>query len=145
MNSVSTNESEQCLESRLGWVHRVHTLNPGCAPTVRALRLGRTYSARWAPCRGLPRPYRGFPPAVSWSCRCAHVSAGAPCRSAAVFALDHDTIFVSRLDSPIASTTRRVARAAVRVAAPNVVSWSIAASYHSLACCITTQSRPPQP
>ena len=39
---------EQCPKSdlktvispKLGWVHQVHTLNPGCAPTAHALRPG---------------------------------------------------------------------------------------------------------
>ena len=40
MNNVPNNDSEQCIELRLGWVRRVHTLNPSWAP-------GR-------PCRGAP-------------------------------------------------------------------------------------------
>ena len=50
MNSVSNSDSKQCTESKLGWVHRMHTLNPNCAPTARALRPGR---ARTTPCRGV--------------------------------------------------------------------------------------------
>ena len=33
-------DSETVLSPKLGWVHRVHTLNPGCAPTAHALRPG---------------------------------------------------------------------------------------------------------
>ena len=64
MNSVPNSDSEQCTESRLGWVHRVHTLNPGWAPTARWAGL---IVAHQAPCRGRvaahPRPY------------CSHVAA----------------------------------------------------------------------
>ena len=44
MNSDPNSDSEQCTESRLGWVHRVHTMNPSCAPTTRALRRGCSHS-----------------------------------------------------------------------------------------------------
>ena len=45
MNSVLNNDSEQCPESKLGWVHQVDTLNPAYAHRPRALCPGR-------PCRG---------------------------------------------------------------------------------------------
>ena len=53
--------------SKLGWVHRVHTLNPGCAHRSGALRPISAHSVRWASCRGVrwamswppSRPYRG--------------------------------------------------------------------------------------
>ena len=35
MNSVQNSTSELCIESKLGWVHQVHTLNPGCAHRPR--------------------------------------------------------------------------------------------------------------
>ena len=50
MNSVRDSDSEQCTESKLGWVHHVHTL-------TQAARPGRAHSACWAPCRG-PLPDR---------------------------------------------------------------------------------------
>ena len=44
MNSVHEqcliSDSETVLSPKLGWVHQVHTLNPGCVPTARALRPG---------------------------------------------------------------------------------------------------------
>ena len=71
MNSVPNSDSEQCIESRLGWVHRMHTLNPSCVPTARALRLGcglgavswRTLGCVVAPsrsCRRCPLPCRNL-------------------------------------------------------------------------------------
>ena len=51
MNSVPNSDSEQCPESRLSWVHKVHmvhTLNPSCAPTMRTQRPG--HATRWAGC-----------------------------------------------------------------------------------------------
>ena len=41
-------DSEQCTESRLDWVHRVHTLNLGC-----------THAARWAGHIVAHQAYRG--------------------------------------------------------------------------------------
>ena len=52
MNSVPNNDSKQCTESKLGWVHRVHTLNPSCAP--QAVRKAPCRGARWG------RPRRTF-------------------------------------------------------------------------------------
>ena len=34
------NDSKTVLSPKLGWVHQVHTLNPGSAPTAHALRPG---------------------------------------------------------------------------------------------------------
>ena len=45
MNSVPNSDSEQCPKSKLGLVHRVHTMNPSCAPTARAAPRPRAHSA----------------------------------------------------------------------------------------------------
>ena len=45
MNSDSNSDSEQCTESKLGRVHRVHTLNPGCEHTAPRPRASRTLGA----------------------------------------------------------------------------------------------------
>ena len=63
MNSVPNSDSEQCPESKLGWVHRVRTLGTGCkhtAPRPRAQRAlgvlswrtGRHVAGHALPCRG---------------------------------------------------------------------------------------------
>ena len=78
MNSVQNSDSKQCTESRLGWVHRVHTLNLGCAPIARWA--GRVVAHRgciMAPLSAVSR----LCPAISWPCHRAHVRAGTPCRS----------------------------------------------------------------
>ena len=83
MNSVPNSESEQCTESKLGWVHRGHTQQ---TLTARTLREHSIQAARMAPCRGARW-------VVSWStrrhvaghalpCHCAHARADAPCRRA---------------------------------------------------------------
>ena len=69
MNNAHS-DLEQCTESKLGWVHQVHTLNPACAPTAprsRAQRAlgavswhqGAVSQAQHRPCCKPPRPYRG--------------------------------------------------------------------------------------
>ena len=56
MNSVPNSDSEQCTESKLGWVHQMNTLNPSCAQRPRALH------PCW-PCRGR---VVGLCPTLSW-------------------------------------------------------------------------------
>ena len=81
MNSDPNSDSKQCPESKLGWVHKVHTQGPGCAHTARTLRPGRA------------TPRSG---AVSWRrivaplrlCRSVHWLCRAP--------PGHDTKFVSQ-------------------------------------------------
>ena len=97
MNSVPNNDSKQCTESKLGWVHRVHTLNPSCAP--QAVRKAPCRGARWGrprltfdrrcracarrcracarPCRACTRPCR----ACARPCHCPHARASTPCRN----------------------------------------------------------------
>ena len=81
MNSVQNSDSEQYPESRLGLVHRVYTLNPGCAPTTRAQRPGRAHGVvLWRALGHIVALSRSF----RWhvlSCRCAHARAVAPCCS----------------------------------------------------------------
>ena len=82
-NSVPNSDSEQCIESRLGWVHRVHTLNPSCA---HAARWASRVVAHQATCR---RP----PPTASWpssrSCRSAHRLCRRPGHASCRHALAH--------------------------------------------------------
>ena len=72
MNSVSNSDSEQCPESRLGWVHKVHTLNPSCAHIASALRPGSAQRRVVACALGhivVPSPIVSrLCPAVSWPC-----------------------------------------------------------------------------
>ena len=71
MNSDPNSESEQYTELRLGWVHRVHTLNPGCPRTAPRPRARRNVVARVRLCRGtLPGCVAGAPCLVT-----AHSSA----------------------------------------------------------------------
>ena len=68
-NSGPNSDSEQCTESKLGWVHQVHTLNPACSPrptvsqpvAVRVAACGRS-------CRRLRRPCRSLWSVVSQAC-----------------------------------------------------------------------------
>ena len=69
MNSVSNSDSKQYTESKLSWVHQVHTLTQA----VCTLRVGPAVS--WRTRRSVaasPWPYRGLPPIVSWACCNAH-------------------------------------------------------------------------
>ena len=89
MNSVPNSDSEQCPESKLGWVHRVHILGPGCA---HAPHWAYRVVASQAPCH---RP----PPTVSWTssrlCRSAHRSCRRSCHALC--------------RAPVCATARRVA------------------------------------
>ena len=91
MNSVPNSDSEQCTESKLGWVHRVHTQRTLAARTVGP---GHTHCAQTERIAPRPRPHRVVlwravcriaspapdlsqaPSAVSWPCRCTHSHAG---------------------------------------------------------------------
>ena len=99
MNSVPNSDSEQCTESKLGWVHQVHTLTQlartgrahctqaghvtavswraGCcivspAPAVSQawLAVSRIVLPCRAPCREPSAQYRGASYAVSQPCCC---------------------------------------------------------------------------
>ena len=80
MNSGPNSDSKQCPESKLGQVHSVHTLDPGCAHAARSLRLGpQCHVVSWralAPCRGcapaVSQPVAGFVMAMSQACRCGY-------------------------------------------------------------------------
>ena len=91
MNIVLNCDSEQCPESKLGWVH---TQVPGCAHHACALHLGRAHIARWALCRE--------------PCRRLCCARTLPCRRATAFTPDHDT--------KICIATQSLLRAARRVA-----------------------------
>ena len=101
MNSVPNNDSEQYTESKLGWVHQVHTLNPACAHRPRALCPGQ-------PCRSR---VMGLCPVVSR------------------LMVGHVASLVGGVASCIVThpaprlCARAVSRAAARVAAPSAVSW----------------------
>ena len=58
MNNVPNSDSEQCTESKLGWVHQVHTLTQAARTAPRPCAQRRVAGLAW-PCR---RPG----PAVSW-------------------------------------------------------------------------------
>ena len=64
MNSVPNNDSEQCIESKLGWVHTQRTL------AARPLRGHNAQAACTESCRGAPRPYRGPLPGRVTSAPC---------------------------------------------------------------------------
>ena len=59
MNSGPNSDSKQCTESKLGWVHQVHTLNPACSPR----------SAVSQPVAGRVAGFAGRVAAYSRSCR----------------------------------------------------------------------------
>ena len=75
MNNVSNNDSEQCTESKLGWVHRVHTQ---WTLAGRTLRAHSAQAGRVATCRGrtsaVSQHVVGRVVAVSQACRYAHAS-----------------------------------------------------------------------
>ena len=74
-----------CTELRLGWVHRVHTPNPGCAPTARLAGCVVAHYGRIVVHRGrIVAPLSVVSrlcTTLSWSCRWAHPRAGTPCRN----------------------------------------------------------------
>ena len=127
INSDPNSGLEQCTESKLGRMHRVHTLNPGCAHTMRALCPGLVHAASWAPCCG-----------THWRCvvallrLCLALCRG-PCRKPP----GHDTEIISRLNSCC------VARATARVSwfLCHVVGRCCVVS-QPLACCVATSSLP---
>ena len=131
MNSVLNSDSEQCTESRLGWVHRVHTLNPGCAPTARTQpvswhAIGRIVAPSRS-CRGSPLP-----------CHCAHARTGAPCRSLPAY----DTKIVSRHIASTASAPRALPCISQL---PASYRGALLRRIASLLQCIATQRSPPPP
>ena len=77
MNSVPTVTQNSALSPKLGWVHQVHTLNPGCAQRPRALRPGRLCRgpvpdrivACDRPCRKPSRPCRRPGPCLACTAR----------------------------------------------------------------------------
>ena len=70
-NSDPNSDSKQCPESKLGWVHRVHTQGPSCAPTAPRL---------WAQCRvvACTGAISWLCPAVSQAMSCAHAAVSSP-------------------------------------------------------------------
>ena len=140
-------DPKQCLESKLGQVHSVYTpmaqaAHTLCTGPAVSWHTRRHVVAHQAPCRGLPSSYRSLCPAVSWPCR-RRVAAHMRALVRRVVALCRDTrpcrrplpVTIQNLyhdPSPcLTRTTRRVARAAARVAAPSAVSWCIATLYRS--------------
>ena len=59
MISDPNSDSEQCTESKLGYVHSEHTQSPGYMHAVPKPSAGRRVMAHWA-------PYRGALGIVSW-------------------------------------------------------------------------------
>ena len=94
MNNDPNSDCEQCIGSKLGWVHNVHTQNPRLrahyTQATRTPRVGRRVVDHLAPCRGPP-------PAVSRvSQRFYAMSQGTGCHVVARVAtqrlsLRHDT------------------------------------------------------
>ena len=61
MNSVPNSDSEQCTESKLGWIHQMHTLaQPGRTGHAHYAQAGCVAAMSWA----YARPYRGLWSAV---------------------------------------------------------------------------------
>ena len=71
-NSVPNSDSEQCTESKLGWVHQVHTL----AQPTRTSRAHCAQAGLVVVRTGQARPCRNAHPAVSCAVPCS------PCRRA---------------------------------------------------------------
>ena len=92
MNSVQNSDSEQCTESKLGWVHQVHTLTQAvrtgrahCTQAVRIARAGRCVMASIGLYRAPPPPPPPPPPGriVAEPDRvAARTRAQGPCRCA---------------------------------------------------------------
>ena len=62
MNSVLNSDSKQCTESKLGWVHQVHTLaQPARTGREHCTQAGHVATVSWA----CARPYRDLWPTVS--------------------------------------------------------------------------------
>ena len=80
MNSDPNSYLEQCTESKLGQVHKVHTLNPGYARTAPRPLAQRRIAVHTGPCHGpghsahWPCPYRRLP------CRSTVLCSLLPCR-----------------------------------------------------------------
>ena len=80
LNSDPNCDSEQCTESKLCQVHKVHTLNPGYAHSAPRPRVKHRVAAHTGPCRGLccsahwSCPYRCLP------CRSVVLCSLLPCR-----------------------------------------------------------------
>ena len=126
MNSDSNSDSEQCTESKLGRVHRVHTLNPSCARIAPMPCAQRRVVAHWASCRGrfVGRVTRCVAAPVV-PCRCSR----APCPRAVSHAL-----------LPCHSSSAPCHRALLRhIAAPGVLCRDARPpSYHDTNDCIVT-------
>ena len=72
MNNVPNSDSEQCTESKLGWVHQVHTLTQAARTAPRPCAQRRVAGLAW-PCR---RP--GLAVSQAWPGRV--VAPSRPCR-----------------------------------------------------------------
>ena len=92
MNIVLNSDSEQCTESKLGWVHQVRTLAQAARPLrthcAQAARKASCHDARWVV--SWPTRDRVVVPSLSCrrsplSCCYAHARTGAPCRIEATF------------------------------------------------------------
>ena len=96
MNSVPNSDSEQRTESKLGWVHQVHTLNPAYAPTAPRPQAQSALGAMsWSPLGRVVAPSL----TVSWSSPAVSLRACAHWRTVSqrcVPPLDHDTKIVLR-------------------------------------------------
>ena len=107
MNSDPNSDLEQCTESKLGRVHKVHTQR---TLIERTLRPGLTHTARWAPCLGVHWRYIVDVPSRVTG-RVTHAS----CR--VVAPSDHDTKMVSQ-PKPCRTPCRSAAAPCHNLSAP---------------------------
>ena len=137
MNSAPNSDSKQCPESKLSWVHRVHTQRTLAAS---ALRPGHSHNVRWALCRGRAQPCRRHPPAVSLRARARwHAVSqrlGLPCRSLPAC----NTKIVSRHRAPAPCAPR-----ALQCMSQLLASYrgALLRRIAALLRCIATQRSPP--
>ena len=118
MNSVPNSDSEQYTESKLGWVHQVHTQNPSCAPTMRLGRalsriVARSGTVSWPSTGRVVGPLRPYSGCSTRTPACAVprvLQLCTPYRSAAACCIaiqpsnqaasSHDTIYYIATQSP---------------------------------------------
>ena len=148
MNSALNSDSKQCLESKLSWVHKVHTQRTLVA---RTLLLGRAHTT---PRPSAQRRVASLPSVVSWpSSRPCRRSCRALCRSPCHSFLSSVVLFPAvswRMPGRVAAlyrdtlSARPRARAgrpyrspAGRIMAPG---WPCRRTLlHAQACCVTIQ------
>ena len=89
MNSDLNSDSEQCTESKLGQVHKVHTLNPGYEHIAPMPRAQRRVAAHTGPCRGPCRNAHWPGLYKRLTCRSAVLCSLLPCHDTKAAPLPH--------------------------------------------------------